>query len=98
MNPNRRKSLSRKYARGDLNPQPSAPEAVHSDSQKAAQTLSPMLILAPSGRFAKPLARLRENAEKCGSVNRHAGRDPVVTGRPRKRPRGLVDEFRAEAW
>ncbi len=27
VNPNRRKSLRRKYARGDLNPQPSAPEA-----------------------------------------------------------------------
>ena len=45
-----------------------------------------MLILALSSRFAKPLARLRENAEKRGSVNRQAGRNPVVTGRPPNGP------------
>ena len=48
---------------------PTAHEAGHGDSQKAAQTLLPMPILAHTGRFAKPLRRLRENARKWGSDN-----------------------------
>jgi hypothetical protein len=61
-----------------LNLQPLAPEADPSDSQKAAKTLSLMLILARSSPFAKPIRRLRENAGKSGSVTRLAGRNPVV--------------------
>jgi hypothetical protein len=62
-----------------------------------------MLILASSGRFAKPLTRLRENAEKCGSDNRQPGGNPVTTGRP---PDGPVEAMgdrvdrigRPDAW
>ena len=56
-------------------------QADQSDSQKAAQILSLKPILAHSGRFAKPLRRMRGNAENCGSDNRQAGRNPVITGR-----------------
>jgi hypothetical protein len=61
---NRRKPLRYEYARGDLNPQPLAPEAVSRDSQKADKILSLKPILCDSAA----LQNLSADCEKTRGI------------------------------